>query len=140
MLLTQSDLFIDLKLRNQQWLFFIYLQYISTFWVIIRLKENIKTRLKSRAKNIRTYILIFIDTWYILLFSNLLTLCVESLFSPPESWTPSGQFSYAACLQMPVSNEVIPFFSPWSLYIFKVHCDKLESEIPVTCYVYLKHS
>ncbi|XP_066915368.1 cilia- and flagella-associated protein 70-like [Clytia hemisphaerica] len=36
---------------------------------------------------------------------NLLTLCVENLFSPPESWTPNGQFSYAACLQMPVSNE-----------------------------------
>ena len=36
-----------------------------------------------------------------------MTICVESMFSLPESWNANGmQYSYAACLPMPVSDEV----------------------------------
>lgn len=36
-----------------------------------------------------------------------MTICVESMFSVPESWNGNGmQYSYAACLPMPVSDEV----------------------------------
>ena len=36
-----------------------------------------------------------------------MTICVESMFSLPESWNANGtQYTYAACLPMPVSDEV----------------------------------
>ncbi|XP_053401249.1 cilia- and flagella-associated protein 70-like isoform X9 [Mercenaria mercenaria] len=37
---------------------------------------------------------------------NLMTITVESLFSPPESWTLTGaQYAYAAALPVPVTSE-----------------------------------
>lgn len=40
-------------------------------------------------------------------FSNLMKICVESMFSLPESWNANGmQYTYAACLPMPVSDKV----------------------------------
>jgi hypothetical protein len=38
---------------------------------------------------------------------NLVTVTVESLFSPPESWALTGvQYAYAAALPIPVTAEV----------------------------------
>lgn len=38
---------------------------------------------------------------------KLMTVTVESLFSPPESWTVTGtQYAYAAALPVPVTAEV----------------------------------
>ena len=40
-----------------------------------------------------------------------MTICIESLFSLPESWNATGtQYSYAACLPMTVGGEVITKF------------------------------
>ncbi|KAL4238526.1 Cilia- and flagella-associated protein 70 [Mactra antiquata] len=37
---------------------------------------------------------------------NLMTVTVESMFSPPESWTVTGtQYAYAAALPVPVNSE-----------------------------------
>lgn len=39
--------------------------------------------------------------------SNLVTLTMESLYSPPDSWTTTGtQYAYAAALPLPVNSEV----------------------------------
>ena len=41
--------------------------------------------------------------------SNLMALTVESIFSPPDSWTLAGaQYMYTACTPMPVTSEVSP--------------------------------
>lgn len=38
---------------------------------------------------------------------NLMTLTIESLYSPPESWTMTGsQYAYAAALPIPMSADV----------------------------------
>lgn len=38
---------------------------------------------------------------------NLMTITVESLFSPPESWSVTGaQYAYAAALPVPINAEV----------------------------------
>jgi len=37
---------------------------------------------------------------------NLMTVCIESAFSLPESWNPVGnQYLYAACMPIPVTDE-----------------------------------
>lgn len=39
--------------------------------------------------------------------SNLVTITMESLFSPPEPWTVTGtQYAYAAALPLPINAEV----------------------------------
>lgn len=38
---------------------------------------------------------------------NLMTLTVETLYSPPESWTMTGtQYAYASALPIPTSADV----------------------------------
>ena len=38
---------------------------------------------------------------------NLMTVTVETMYSPPESWTMAGtQYAYATALPVPVSADV----------------------------------
>lgn len=38
---------------------------------------------------------------------NLMTLTMETMYSPPESWTMAGaQYAYATALPVPVSSDV----------------------------------
>lgn len=47
---------------------------------------------------------------------NLMTLTIESLYSPPESWTMTGsQYAYAAALPIPMSADVSERVDDWKI-------------------------